>query len=127
LRQPRAGFSNNLQYTGLYTSMLYSTIVIIVPTKKRFTILATLLSEDYIRATTPMCNRYSPLIIDLRLKGMNALTLLAWVQETYPDVPIALAVCGESGSVALPDIVRCVEAVFVPKDNKQLKKPAGES
>jgi hypothetical protein len=34
-------------------------------------------------------------------------------------VPIALAVCGESGSVALPDIVRCVEAVFVPKVERE--------
>jgi hypothetical protein len=87
--------------------MRHSSILILVSTHERSSVLSALLSDNYemggvasrtngarsngtrTNGTTASANSFlrpgdvhSPLIIDLRLKGMNALTLLAWVQET---------------------------------------------
>jgi hypothetical protein len=98
--------------------MSYSHILIIVGEQSLVPFIGTLLADWYDEKNDIALKTDALLLLDLRMLGMNMLKLLSWAHDTYPNAPIALAVSNEP-NIALPDIVQCVEAVFVPKGKKE--------
>ena len=98
--------------------MSYSHILIIVGEQSLVSFIGTLLADKYDKRNDIVLKTDALLLLDLRMPGMNMLTLLSWAQDTYSNASIALAVSNEP-NIALPDIVQCVEAVFVPKRKKE--------
>ena len=98
--------------------MSYSHILIILGDQSFVPFIGSLLAEKYDEGNDITLKTETLLLLDLRMLGMNMLTLLSWAQDTYPNAPIALAISDES-NIALPDIAQCVEAVFVPKRKKE--------
>lgn len=102
--------------------MSYSHILIIAGEQSLVPFIGTLLADKYDEKNDIALKTDALLLLDLRMPGMNMLTLLSWAQDTCPNVPIALAVSDES-NIALPDIAQCVEAVFVPKrENEKARR-----
>lgn len=98
--------------------MSYSHIFIIVGDQSLVPFIGTLLADKYDKSNDIVLKTDALLLLDLRMPGMNMLTLLSWTQDTYPNASIALAVSDKS-NIALPDIGQRVEAVFVPKRKKE--------
>ena len=94
--------------------MPYSHILIILGDQSFVPFIGSLLAEKYDESNDNTLKTERLLLLDLRMPGMNILTLLSWAQDTYPNAPIALAV-SEELHITLPDIAQCVEVVFVPK------------
>jgi CheY-like chemotaxis protein len=94
--------------------MSYSHILIVVGEQSLVPFIGTLLADKYDVSNDIALKTETLLLLDLRMPGMNMLTLLAWAQDTYPNAPIALTVSDEL-HITLPDIAQCVEAMFVPK------------